>query len=134
MIRLRRRHKSLRRRRFLAGSAKDGHPLPDIRWYAADGSAPDWSNPEARALAYLLAPQEPGEAPLYVMVNMHASPMTMRVTALAGRRWHRAVDTSLPAPQDIAEPETQQLLGDGRYRLAARSVVVLESRLAAPAG
>ena len=46
-----------------------------------------------------------------------------------GRIWHRAIDTSLITPKDIAEPGTEQPLDDQkRYRVHARSSVVLVGR------
>ena len=41
--------------------------------------------------------------------------------------WHRAIDTALPAPRDIAPPEQQERIDGPRYAVAPRTVVVLES-------
>jgi len=43
----------------------------------------------------------------------------------AGGPWLRAIDTALPAPEDIAEPAKEVALKDRNYRVRARSVVVL---------
>jgi glycogen operon protein len=133
MIRFRKRHASLRRRRFLNGGSARGTALPDIRWYSPEGETPDWSNADARALAFLLAPQEAGEPPLFVMINMHAASVTMRIPALAGRTWHRAVDTALAPALDIVEPQAQRPLRNSNCRLAGHSIIVLESHLSEPA-
>jgi hypothetical protein len=39
--------------------------------------------------------------------------------------WRRVVDTSLPSPQDILEPGKEAQLHDPKYKVGARSVVVL---------
>ena len=45
---------------------------------------------------------------------------------MPGWRWVRIVDTSLAAPDDIAEPGSEVELADSRrYAVAARSTVVL---------
>jgi glycogen operon protein len=49
--------------------------------------------------------------------------------ALADRRWHRAVDTALPFPQDLLAPRDQvPIAPEQHYDVRARSVVVLEAR------
>ena len=63
LIRLRRRHRSLRRARFLTGQPGTGQDgLPDIRWHGAIGGAPDWAGGAARCLAFTLAGREDGRA------------------------------------------------------------------------
>jgi glycogen operon protein len=128
LVRLRRRHRSLRRTRFLTGrpgSGEDG--LPDITWHGENGAMPDWSGRNSHWLAFTLAGREAGEPPLHVVCNMGALARQAHLPEIAGTAWHRAVDTSLPAPQDIAAPEQQERLAGKRYPVAARSVVVLEA-------
>lgn len=43
LVRLRRRHRSLRRTRFLTGRSEAASP-PDIEWFGPDGRPPDWDH------------------------------------------------------------------------------------------
>jgi isoamylase len=128
LIRLRRRHRSLRRPRFLTGqpgSGRDG--LPDIRWQDADGGPPDWSDPQSRWLSFTLSSREAGEPVLLALLNMGSGPRRALLPVLAGCNWRRTLDTSLPPPRDIAPPEQQEPLAGPDYLVPARSVVVLEA-------
>jgi len=128
LVQLRRRHRSLRRRRFLTGAPGSGlGTLPDIRWQDADGVLPNWGAREATLLAFTLSGRDPGEPHLFVALNPSAQPRDVRVPAISGRQWHRAVDTALPSPADIAAPGAQEAAAGDTYAVAARSVVVLES-------
>jgi glycogen operon protein len=134
MIALRRRHPSLRRRRFLTGADGSGlRGLPDIRWHGSALDCPGWKDQGSRCLAFTLAAREPEEPELHVMMNMHAEAVSMMVPSVAGRDWWRAVDTAQPPPQDIAPPHEQLRARGNSYAVAGRSVVVLEARVSRPA-
>ncbi len=45
-----------------------------------------------------------GDDDLHVMLNMSGQDLEFEIPSVAGGRWWRAVDTSLPSPEDIAEP------------------------------
>ena len=128
LIHLRRRHRALRRTRFLTGapgSGRDG--LPDIRWYGETLAAPDWKNPSARVLAFTLSGQDPAEPALHVLMNMAPVVKSVPLPHLPGTAWFRALDTSLPAPQDVSPPQQQERLAASTYSAGPRSVVVLEA-------
>ncbi|GMW06264.1 MAG: glycogen operon protein GlgX homolog [Nevskiales bacterium] len=126
MIRLRRRHRSLRRTRFLTGAPGSGNEgLPDIAWHSETGRPPDWNARTTRYLAFTLAGRDTGEPPLHVIMNMGPAPFDVALPALDGAGWFRAVDTAREPPGDIAAPEQQERAG-ARCMVAARSVVVLE--------
>ena len=128
LVRLRQRHRALRRRRFLTGAPGSGqNGLPDIRWHGTTGAAPDWSGHEARYLAFTLSPREPGEPTLHVILNMGSDAHTVPLPPVEGATWRRALDTSLPAPADIAPPEQQEPVPGATYAVAPRTVVVLEA-------
>ena len=38
-------------------------------------------------------------------MNMDPQGLDFEIPDVSGRQWHRVVDTALPPPQDIAEPE-----------------------------
>ena len=62
MIALRKRHPSLRRRRFLESD--------EIRWYGDTLDTPRWDDPEARVLCFTLLGRDAQEPALHVMINM----------------------------------------------------------------
>jgi glycogen operon protein len=123
LIALRRRHQSLRRRHFLS----DG----DIRWQALDGGPPGWDDPACRELAFTLAGRGDDEPPLQVLMNFGSKARTCLLPKAAGSwRWAIAVDTGAPTPRDLIAPAEQRTIGARRWRLGARSVLVLEGRRA----
>jgi glycogen operon protein len=124
LIRLRRRHPTLTRDRFLTGLSEEGQALPDITWHGVGLSQPDWDNPLNRRLAFTLAGTSPDEPPLHVMLNMDTEEAEFAVPSLEGRGWHLAVDTA--QEPGVWEPGGQTAIPRGRVKVAARSVVVLE--------
>jgi glycogen operon protein len=126
LIALRRRHPSLRRRRFLTGRPAPGDVLPDVAWHGERLHEPAWHDPGARLLAFTLAGAGAGEKPLHAILNMSDTVRAVAVPELAGSAWRRAVDTALAAPQDITPPGEQPLVEGNRYAAQPRSTVVLE--------
>jgi glycogen operon protein len=59
---------------------------------------------------------------------MSEQTLELPLPTIAGRRWHRALDTAQDAPADIIHRERQVALANSLYRASARSVVVLEAR------
>ncbi|MBN3760583.1 glycogen debranching protein GlgX [Burkholderia sp. Ac-20365] len=126
LIALRKRHASLRRRRFLTGTPSPGHTLPDVVWHGERLNSPEWHDHNSRLLAFTLGGEAPGEPPLHVVLNMHDCSRQVALPASDGRIWRRIVDTSLESPQDIAlmhgvSDESEEC------HVRARSVVVLEA-------
>jgi glycogen operon protein len=63
------------------------------------------------------------------MLNMSGQDLEFEIPPVPGRGWWRAVDTSLAAPEDIAEPGHEiELKPADHYRVNGHSVVVLISR------
>ena len=133
LIAFRKRHPCLMRRRFLAGTRREGCRLPDITWHGTRLDDPLWDDPDARLLAYTLGAAVEDEEDLHVILNMSVNGLDLPLPRLAGREWHRAIDTGAPAPADIVEAEDQTGLGKDICVVRPRSVVVLESR-AVPSG
>lgn len=127
LIALRRRHASLRRRRFLTGQPSSGQTQPDVVWHGERLNEPDWHDPGARLLVFTLGGEERGEPPLHVILNMHDVPCQLALPLLNGRCWHRVIDTALNSPHDIGSIAQQATIESGQCRAEARSVVVLES-------
>jgi isoamylase len=67
---------------------------------------------------------------LHVMMNMYWSALNMDIPAIKGRKWTRAVDTSLASPDDISDPGKEAAINDSTYRVNGRSVVVLVNKTA----
>jgi len=109
MIALRKQHPSIGRSRFWRG---------DVRWFGPRGIV-DFAEP---AVAWCLDGASQGDRRLYVMANVGPEPCWFVIQD--GARWHVAVDTSLPPPEDI-ELDRPRVLSRPSYLVAARSIVVL---------
>jgi glycogen operon protein len=60
------------------------------------------------------------------MLNAYWEPLAFELPPLpAKERWHRIADTALPAPDDFSDPEAAPPMDGDRYRVEARSAVVL---------
>ena len=57
------------------------------------------------------------------MINAHWEDLDFVIQE--GDGWKRVVDTGLPGPRDILEPEHEEPIGEAHYNVKARSVVVL---------
>jgi isoamylase len=124
LIRLRARHPVLRRRSF----AEEEDGFPPVSFHGFRLHQPDWS-PDSRSLS-LQFPGGGRDTDILVMAHAGTGAVTFQLPPLAdGRAWHRAVDTGLRPPRDIAEDgqeartETQD-----QYRVGPRSVAVLIAR------
>ncbi|HKA53226.1 MAG TPA: glycogen debranching protein GlgX [Candidatus Binatia bacterium] len=128
LIAFRRRHRCLRRTRFLTGKSQSGNLLPDVTWHGVELNAPLWEDPNAQILAYTLAAVDENEEDLHVILNMSENTVEMPLPQFSDRIWYRAIDTECTSPQDIVEPPQQSQVRTRTYKVAPRSVVVLESR------
>jgi len=127
MIALRKRHPALRRDRFLTGGKADGAESSDITWHGVGLEPPNWEDPEARSLAFTLAPVDAGEGALHVILNMSDESIRHPLPEIAGSIWCLAADTAAPTPRDIIAPPDQRPLPDALVEVRDRSVVVLEA-------
>ncbi len=126
LIALRKRHRSLRRRHFLSGRPQPGAAIPDIAWHGLQLHRPPWSDPDAQFLAFTLAPVEPDEPWLHVMINMGEQALCFEIPEIAPARWYLALDTGRPEPRDICPPADQPPIEDCLQLVRARSILVLE--------
>jgi glycogen operon protein len=126
MIRFRKMHAAVRRAQFFDGSVSE-RGLKDVSWHGTKLNHPGWDDPEARALAMTLAGFD-GDADLHVMFNMFWNSLDFELPVVPGRRWRLAVDTSLPSPNDIADPGSEPDVLGSTHVVEARSVVVLVNR------
>jgi len=118
LIALRKRHRSLRRRHFLSGD--------DVHWFGALGEAPNFGDADAQELALTLYGRDEREPPLHLMLNASRKAQTFVIPMLKDWSWAIAVDTGASAPRDLMAPEEQRRIGARRWRVGARSVLVLE--------
>jgi glycogen operon protein len=128
MIAFRLRHPSLRQRRFLSGELENGRDIADVSWHGAELGEPRWDEPDNRFLAYTLAAFKAGEEDLHIIFNMADAPRVAELPPVAGRIWHRAIDTAQESPGEILEASRQTPLRENRMEVQGRSVVVLEGR------
>ena len=89
---------------------------------------PSRDDPDAQVLAVTLGAVEPWEADLHIMMNMSNHSRYLPLPGVAGRDWHRAIDTSLASPDDVLIPPRQPPVDASSYKVSARSVVVFETR------
>lgn len=130
MIKIRKRHASLMRRRFLTGKPLEGKSLPDIAWQGVEPKTePDWNNPDCKILAYTLAAVAEDEADLFVVMNMSDQKTVVKLPIIPSKLWCLCVDTSFDSPDDIIAPSEQTPLLDLEYAVAAKSIVILENGL-----
>ena len=98
---------------------------PAVEWHGRHPHQPDWSR-DSRLLVMQL-PAVLNADDLLIAINMHWDPVRVVLPhSRSGRLWRRAIDTSLPSPDDIVDRSTQEPCVDDAYVLVPRSVVVFE--------
>ena len=114
MIAFRKAHPSLGRSRFWR---------EDVRWYGV-GALPDLSH-QSHTLAFCLHGASQRDNDIYVMINAWSEELTFTIQEGTAVEWCRVLDTSLPGPDDFAEPGAEPKLTSLNYHLGARSTAVL---------
>jgi len=121
----------LRRKTFFQGGS-DSLP-PEILWHGVDPAYPDFSA-QSHSIAFALDGRRcdrPGviDRDFYVAMNAYYQDLVFKIPASpSGRRWHRVVDTALPAPEDILEADQGPLVNVlDAYPVRAHSMVILMS-------
>ncbi|MBV8307542.1 MAG: glycogen debranching protein GlgX [Gammaproteobacteria bacterium] len=132
MIALRRRHPSLTSNRFYKGETLPGRGIADIAWHGLRLDEPPWDAADARVLAFTIAGSGDDEPDIHAVLNMSGELIEAEVPALAGRRWHLAVNTAAAAPDDISVQSRQPAVSASRCRVSPHSVLVLEARPGQP--
>ncbi len=99
---LRRRFPQLRAQGWLNGRAEDGSH--DVRWLTAESRemmAADWERPGARFLSYILSGVRPGDAALFIVLNVetHAVQVTLP-SAPQNAVWLKCLDSSTDQQKD----------------------------------
>lgn len=126
LIAFRLQHSAVHGSRYFTGTVND-RGLADITWHGCELEAPNWDDPDNRVLSVTLGGAE-DDADIHTIMNMDWEPLEFAIPDVQGRRWYRAIDTALDAPDDIAEPGQELLVPGSRYRSDGHSVVVLISK------
>jgi glycogen operon protein len=93
-----------------------------IEWHGTELHAPDWSQ-ESRSLAVSFTAR--GKAGrVYGAFNAYWEPLDFALPPAPGG-WRRVVDTSRPPPTDALSWRRAPLVDGARYRVEARSMVML---------
>lgn len=132
-IELRKNHPVFRRTEFFKGSMAGKQP--DIQWYAADGSNPDWSK-ISRFLAFrLLGTFDSGAGKIsdndfFIAANTDRQDIMLRIPAITdSRKWYRVADTSIEDETSLLSVENAEtLLSQDRYVLPASSMLILVAK------
>jgi isoamylase len=135
LIAFRMRHLSFLRPEFYSGGDCGMNRMPDITWLSESGQPMDWERDEG-TLALLVdgnnadIAADRDDSDFLIMVNAAAREAVFRLAAVPPGKeaWHRAIDTSLPCPQDIAACGAEPRVARDTYLLAPRSIAVLLSR------
>jgi glycogen operon protein len=102
----------------------DDSQNPHIVWHGTCIGQPDWSF-NSHNLAFTLRHPK-AEEHLHVILNAYWEPLKFELPTLGDtERWHRIVDTALPAPKDFCERSAAPPVEGNTYRAQARSSVVL---------
>lgn len=114
MIAFRKRHSTVCRSHFWR---------EDVKWYGVTRYVD--LTPAAKTLAFCLHGQSEADVDLYVMINAAANTCIFGIHEGTPGEWQRVVDTALPSPEDVLEPESLKPVSAATYDVQARSVVIL---------
>jgi len=136
MISFRLRHPGFMRPEFYTGRDGNYNAIPDITWFDKDGDIPDWYNISARLALRVDGSEADSDADrdgndFFIMFNSGGKSANFKICEpLAGKKWVRAVDTSLHSPDDILLPGNEAVLDNpNTYHVREKSLVILISRL-----
>lgn len=129
-INLRKNHAVFKRNTFFLGQRAGS--VPDIQWYNADGSNPDWNN-LSRFLAFCLFGQycknADGNADndFYIAANTDRQDIMVTIpTPLPNKKWYLLADTSDDSDNSIMEEDKiEQLREQEHYVIPANSLIIL---------
>jgi glycogen operon protein len=126
MIGFRKRFPTFRQPDFFTGEV-NVRGLADVSWHGSDLGEPDWHDPGSQVLCFTLAGLE-GADDVHVILNMSSQGIDFALPGIGGRRWARALDTTLASPDDIVDPGKEVVVESDKYRAGERSVVALISQ------
>ena len=98
---------TVRRRQYLTGKPVDGRLIPDVSWYAPDGTPLDWGQHELAMVAYIAAPSKADDPEglgrdLVLMFNSTGQDRKYKLPEVGrGTKWNLFIDTAAEPPEDI---------------------------------
>jgi isoamylase len=97
----------------------------DITWHGVRLHEPDWSA-SSHSIAFTTRSLQE-DAHIHVIVNAWREPLEFELPSAGGdgRSWRRWIDTSLDAPDDLAEWDRAPRISAERYRAEPHSLVML---------
>jgi glycogen operon protein len=97
----------------------------DITWHGVRLHEPDWSA-SSHSIAFTTRSLQE-DAHIHVIVNAWREPLEFELPSAGGdgRSWRRWIDTSLDAPDDVAEWDRAPRISTESYRAEPHSVVML---------
>tara|TARA_R110002049_G_scaffold72490_1_gene186944 strand:+ start:35381 stop:37471 length:2091 start_codon:yes stop_codon:yes gene_type:complete len=107
LTKFRREQPTVRRREYLTGKPVDGRLIPDVSWYAPDGSPLDWGQHELAMVAYIAAPGKADDPEglgrdLVMMFNSTGQDREYKLPEVGrGTKWNLFIDTAADSPGDI---------------------------------
>ncbi|MDR1178617.1 MAG: glycogen debranching protein GlgX [Spirochaetaceae bacterium] len=132
MIAFRLHHPAFMRPEFYTGRDGNYNSIPDISWFDETGTTPDWGKLD-RFLALRMdgskaeIEADRDDNDFFIMFNASGGDQFFTIVPpAAGKTWLRAIDSSLPCPEDII-PEGTALKSQSRYLVRAQSLAVLLS-------
>ena len=128
LIAFRHRHPCLTRSRFFTGKPSSLRGIPDIAWHGLHLNEPLWGNHDAQVLGFTIAAKTAAEEDLHVVLNMSGNSIEIKLPDIPSRRWHLAIDTAAPSPDDMIERTRQRAVNGDIQPVRARSVSVFEAR------
>jgi glycogen operon protein len=130
IIAFRKRHKIVRRWRYMTPDESETPILRNITWHGVKPGQADFSG-SSRFLAWVLEAfqtEERGDVPIYVASNAFWEPLELELPETEDRHWYRVVDTWLPGDDDIVPEEEASFLPERKYLIQPRSTIVLVAR------
>ena len=107
VIQFRRAQPTVRRKEFLTGLPVDGRMIPDVAWFAPNGSHLDWNQHDLAMVAYITAPSRKDDPKglgrdLVMMFNSTGQIREFQMPEFGrGMRWNLFIDTAADSPHDI---------------------------------
>lgn len=104
-----------------------GSENPHLIWHGIYHHRPDWSK-QSRTIAFSLR-HPSAEEHLHVIFNSYWEALYFELPPIRlEESWHRIIDTSLPAPEDIIDAQDAPIHKPMKYLVEGRSAVVLMVR------
>jgi len=126
MLDFRKRHPALRRSSFFTGQPSQ-RGLLDIAFHGCNLNQPGFDDPSSCVLAFTIADPGDGED-IHAILNMEDESLPFEIPTVPGRKWFRAIDTTLPSPLTLATAGTEVLITTAFYFAGPQSVVILVSK------